>query len=405
MGIFILILTLVKLKVDLGLTLILSSVLVAIFFRSPTSKIIDCLLTGVVGIDTLKLLEIVFLALTLSSVMDKAGYLKKIVFSTPMISSDPRWIITFIPALIGLLPMPAGALVSAIMVGELFEQLGIGNDVKTLLNYWFRHIWEYSWPLYPGILLQAAVLGVSVLSLSLHQMYLTIIAVFLGLYFIRRGVTGGKNREEILNQKNVLEGVKGILGGYWPILAIVLGGIVLKISFLWILPVVVILTILVGRLSKEDVKESLKEAFSMEIISSLIGVMVFKTTIEKIEVFKYICSYPVIQYFSPFISSLITSFLIGLLTGVTVAFVGVTYPLFKPFLVLNGSVNFCLSSFIFAFGFAGCLLSPLHLCLIFSSKYFKANLHDVYRKLVPLVIVLLMLQILLFLVFLLAGFC
>ena len=58
-----------------------------------------------------------------------------------------------LPALVGLLPMPGGALFSAPLVDSVDSEKGIGGTLKAAVNYWFRHIWEYWWPLYPGVIL------------------------------------------------------------------------------------------------------------------------------------------------------------------------------------------------------------------------------------------------------------
>ncbi|HYQ47636.1 MAG TPA: DUF401 family protein, partial [Thermodesulfovibrionales bacterium] len=42
-----------------------------------------------------------------------------------------------------------------------------------------------------------------------------------------------------------------------------------------------------------------------------------------------------------------------------------------------------LVSFAFAAGFLGVLLSPVHLCLIFTREYFAADLPGIYRKMIP----------------------
>jgi hypothetical protein len=67
-----------------------------------------------------------------------------------------------IPAAIGLLPMPGGAYISAVVVDPLYDKMGLKSHQKTLLNYWMRHIWIPVWPLFQGVLISAATLGVSV---------------------------------------------------------------------------------------------------------------------------------------------------------------------------------------------------------------------------------------------------
>jgi hypothetical protein len=67
-----------------------------------------------------------------------------------------------IPAAIDLLPMPGGAYISAVVVDPLYDKMGLKSHQKTFLNYWMRHIWIPLWPLFQGVLITAAVLGVSV---------------------------------------------------------------------------------------------------------------------------------------------------------------------------------------------------------------------------------------------------
>jgi hypothetical protein len=67
-----------------------------------------------------------------------------------------------IPAAIGLLPMPGGAYISAVVVDPLCDKMWLKSRQKTFLNYWMRHIWIPVWPLFQGVLITAVVLGVSV---------------------------------------------------------------------------------------------------------------------------------------------------------------------------------------------------------------------------------------------------
>lgn len=51
-----------------------------------------------------------------------------------------------IPAAIGLLPMPGGAYISAVVVDPLYDKMGFKSHQKTFLKYWMRHIWIRSGP-------------------------------------------------------------------------------------------------------------------------------------------------------------------------------------------------------------------------------------------------------------------
>ena len=71
-------------------------------------------------------------------------------------------------------------------------------------------------------------------------------------------------------------------------------------------------------------------------------------------------------------------FIVGILTGITVAFVGVTFPLIYLMLQENG-FSIGLMAFAFAGGYIGVLLSPVHMCLVLTKEYFKAEWTGIYR--------------------------
>jgi hypothetical protein len=76
-------------------------------------------------------------------------------------------------------------------------------------------------------------------------------------------------------------------------------------------------------------------------------------------------------------------FLVGVITGITIAFVGSTLPILIPLIHAHGDGGVMLAyvMLMLVSGFAGVLLSPLHLCLILSNEYFDTPPGPVYRYL------------------------
>ncbi|NLI91931.1 MAG: DUF401 family protein [Peptococcaceae bacterium] len=57
------------------------------------------------------------------------------------------------PAFLGFLPSLGGAIFSAPLVRESGQRYGLSAEKLTVINYWFRHIWEFSNPIVPAVLL------------------------------------------------------------------------------------------------------------------------------------------------------------------------------------------------------------------------------------------------------------
>jgi hypothetical protein len=84
-------------------------------------------------------------------------------------------------------------------------------------------------------------------------------------------------------------------------------------------------------------------------------------------------------------------FLVGLVAGITIAFVGATFPILISLIHALGQTHLMLPYMMLALasGFVGVLVSPLHLCLLLSNAYFKTTLVPVYRLMVVPLIALL----------------
>ena len=66
------------------------------------------------------------------------------------------------------------------------------------------------------------------------------------------------------------------------------------------------------------------------------------------------------------------------LTGVNTAYIAIAFPVLLP-LIQHLPNYFYLSLYIYVIGYAGILVSPLHLCLVLTNEYFEASLLEVYR--------------------------
>jgi hypothetical protein len=85
--------------------------------------------------------------------------------------------------------------------------------------------------------------------------------------------------------------------------------------------------------------------------------------------------------------AIVLPFLVGMVAGITIAFVGATFPILISLIQSMGQTDLILPYMMLALasGFAGVLLSPLHLCLQLSNSYFHTSMGPVYRLMtVPL---------------------
>ena len=178
-------------KWDLGLILLLNSVLAAVLFAYPLRDVPLSIWRGLVARDTVTLALAVFLVLVLAELMRRTQAMTAMVQSLHELVPDSRLVIALVPLLIGLMPMLGGAMFSAPMVNEIGDRLKLSAARKTFINYWFRHSMEYVFPLYSSLLMVSALVGVSVYEFVGASWPLTMAAIVVGVLW---GLVGIKRQ-------------------------------------------------------------------------------------------------------------------------------------------------------------------------------------------------------------------
>lgn len=367
-------------KWHLGIIILSISIVAGIIFRTPPLVLAKNIILVVVDPVTLELFAIIILVIFLSNLLREKGNLRNIVVSLESFIRNPRLNLIIPPALLGLLPMPAGALFSAPMVEESSKNLRISTESKTFLNYWFRHIWEYCWPLYPALILTATILNVPIRRIIITQLPLTLAAIFVGLFFGTRKISFPQNSANKKEPREVFKGLLSFIINIWPILAIIFLVLIFKIELILALLTITVIFLAMARIERNRIFSAIKESFSWEMLFLIASVMIFKRTIEMSPLLSIIPAFFEDLGASPLLFLFLIPFIIGFLTGITTAFVGMAFPLLLP-LISQSEPNLTYVMFAYAGGFAGILLSPVHLCLIVTKQYFKADFKKIYKML------------------------
>ena len=380
------IILLIRKKWNLGYIILLASLLLGLLFGLNPKEIGINFVQAIMDPVTIRLIGIIVLVLLLSSILRRIESLKDIVDSLQRLVKDYRLILAFIPSFLGLLPMPAGAMFSAPMVDEVGSRMGLGAEKKTFVNYWFRHIWEFVWPLYPSIILFSALLGVEAREIIIVQLPISLIALILGLIWEQRHLkkdgASDKRGEFGLNLKKLFLGT-------WPIPLVIFLVIIIKIDLLISLILVIPSLVLLNKskMKTEVIMEIIKKDVPLNTVVLIIGIMIFKKILETTGAIMVIPGFFTELGVHPLVILFSIPFLIGMLTGITSAIVGIGFPVLLPFIVTQGEVNLNYAMFAFVGGYAGHMLSPMHLCLVVTNDYFKADMGKIYKMLIfPLII-------------------
>ena len=373
-----LLLVLIRLKWDLGLVLFLDTALVAVLFGLAPGGFVRAVLAAATSWETLQLAAIVVLVLYLGEYLQSSGAFRSMVEALKNLVRDDRLTLAIPSALIGLLPMMGGAMMGAPIVDEAAKRWEVPPAWKTFYNYWFRHVWEYWWPLYISVLMAATIFRVPVWKIGLYQSAYSLVAIGVGIAVLYRHLPRlARDRDGGGSWKDAARVVLSI----WPIVLTIVLIFIFRLNMLVALAVASALTQVVARLDLKGRWAVVARSFQPRTVWLIFAVMAFKKVLEVSGALEAVVRAVPPQGASAYILLFAAPFTVGLLTGVNQAYVAIAFPLLVP-IVGTGAPDMVLLTFAFVSGFAGILLSPAHLCLALTAEYFKADMKDVYRILV-----------------------
>ena len=367
---------LLKKGVNLGVVMVMDSAFVVLLSGIALTDGLRFAVNGAISDKTFKLVVMIYFIMILENIMRTTGMIQTMVETLKQLVGNNRMAAALLPLTIGLLPSPAGARFSCPMVDDVVKENSDSKN-KAFVNYWFRHIWADGFLLYPGIILAAELLEVAVISLFIRLLPFMLLRIVLGALFGLRHI---KN-ERIGHTRSRRENLKLFTLSVFPAFGVIVLYILLlnltsyglEISLLFM----VCFLFIYKKYNLKKIVEAMKKSFPVKFIIIIFGVMIFKSVLEGSKVLDIIpglmesANIPVEALY------ITLSYLGGFASGIAVSFVSIAFPVLIP---LGLGANMWHVTFAFCAGFAGVMTTPLHLCAVATSDYFKVPLGKLLAK-------------------------
>ncbi len=171
--------------------------------------------------------------------------------------------------------------------------------------------------------------------------------------------------------------------GWWsfaPIFTVVVLVLFVDVELHYALIGLVVFLFLFYRYRMKSIFAAFRHGFAPDVIILILGVMFFKEAMESSGAVQNLSNFFIKEGIPAAPVLFLLPFITGLITGLTLGFVGSTFPLI---IHIAGHTTTGPISFAFAAGFLGVLLSPVHICLVLTREYFKADLWGIYKIMLP----------------------
>jgi hypothetical protein len=385
-----------RFKLSLGLSILTGGIALGLVFGIGPLPMGQAGAKALTGDKFLFLVAIVALILMLSDALERSGQSRRLMDALSGYLTSPRLRLIFFPALIGLLPMPGGAVFSAPMVETVSKDMEVSNRDKALINYWFRHIWELGWPLYPGIILTVALADIPIASL-ISRTWPAILFMFASgwIFFLRPGVlkinvhpepARGAQRSPckvLVQGPPLLVAIAGAVG-LESLIPLVAPGVPFELGVIAALAASVLCVMIQNRLGRTFLIQVLTKKSLRDMLLVVTSVFIFKEIMDAARVVDAMAQ-SAGGNAALFAASVFLPFLVGAIAGINVAFVGSTFPLLLGLLTTLGMQDQTIPYLVLASvaGFTGVMISPIHICFILTCQFFHTELAATWRRLVP----------------------
>jgi integral membrane protein (TIGR00529 family) len=326
----------------------------------------------------------------LSQLYKETGIINRLSESIGRLINNPKLVLYVVPAVIGLLPVSGGALMSAPIVDSEAEKLKMTPDKKAYANLWFRHTIYPIYPLGPVMIATALLTGVSIPLLIMRQIPVVLVMIAVGFVISFWKTPNAKNVETVV-EKHRRSYLKDFFISFSPILttivvAVALTSIGLKSMFTGFevaiaILVGIIIMITISRMSFDVFKKPFRTWGIYGVTLAAYAAFLLRNVMDKAGIS---------SIFSPLISNgsidivlflAVVPAALGLLTGAAQGGVAVTVSILSGFMTLPFTPK--IAALVYISSYLGYMVAPTHLCLTFTTDYFKCSLSRMYRYVLP----------------------
>ncbi|MEZ5358692.1 MAG: DUF401 family protein [Candidatus Zixiibacteriota bacterium] len=371
----------IKRKIFVGYLLAVIGLFVPLLFGKMPLEIGTTLLGTIKSLDVWRLYGAIVIVTYLGHMLKAVGSFDKLTDAARHLAGGKRTASAVLPATIGMMPMPAGALVSAPLVKEVLKDDGLKPEFMAATNYWFRHVMEFFWPLYPGIILGAGICGIPQRTFSSLGIIMTLSMVLIGSLLFLRRIPRGETKA------NSFKAIFQIIAAIWPMFLAVLLAFIFEIEIVIALAAAAFVTMLAHRKSWNHFWPVIRQSVTLKLFFMVFGILVFRDMINLSGAVADLPTEVARLGIHPAVIIFFVTMLTGMLSGMVAMYVGLTFPILAGFLY---APNVNLGNIFLAYlgGYMGIILAPTHFCLLLSTEFFETDLGKVYRTFIPGILIL-----------------
>ncbi len=361
--------TLLYRRVNLAASLLTASFVLAVLTLDPSRIPLAYYQTAVRPINVDVILASAVIGV-MANIYRESGVITKLS-NALMVVLKKAWVaITLIPAIFGFLPVPGGALMSAPFVSEISNKTLLDRDKAAYINVWFRHMIAPIYPLTQIVILTSALSGFDVVQIAIYDIPLALAMYAVGFIPIYRDLRN-KSVAIVDEPRSTLKFMIPLIISVFVVIA---GVNVVASTLIGVLVLILLVRPKASVLSRSVFNKDV----GMVIITSYAALSVREVLVLSEFPEMFVSLFSDSSSITLTASIILVSAVLGFMLGIPTGALAVTVPL-----VVSVVPDVRLVSLTLVITYLGYMVSPSHLCLVLTIRFFKTHLGNVYRYLLP----------------------
>ena len=304
----------------------------------------------------------------IGGVMKETGQIDALVSN---IRISRRFLLPLSASLMGLLPMPGGALLSAPILDRAGK--GVSPALKAAINNWYRHLFILIYPLAPALIISTKICDLDIYACILYIMPICVIAAVLGYFFFLRKIDGRFKSDSEFSARGLLAPLAIVLCA--PVIDFTLKRVTNIGSASTLIGVAIALLLAyvlaekrphLGRLTLQ------MKAWNFALI--ILGMFLYLHVFVETDLGSLIADLPL----PPLMLAVSAGFLLALLTGRVQLPASIVLPVY---LASAGSITPYFFTLIYVAMYFGYIISPVHPCLTVTCEFFGISIRRMMKEL------------------------
>ncbi|MEA3239627.1 MAG: DUF401 family protein [Candidatus Bipolaricaulota bacterium] len=347
-----------------------AAALVLGLFTLSTSEMVMALTHTFADPSVLLIAFVVGIIPLIGGALEESGEMDRLVANMRM-GKRPFFAIS--PALLGMLPMPGGALLSAPLIERGGE--GVSAETKAAGNVWFRHAFLLVYPLGSSLIASTKIASVGLYQAILFLFPAFLLTVAIGYFILLRCVRGKVNYEGEFSLSGLLIPLGIILSA--PIVDVVMKSI-LHLSHPEVgtavgVSVSLLLAVIIGRIGEKMLLGIVTKMKAWKYMLIILAMFLF------LNVFTLSGSPEVLAGLNmpPVLLCIVIGFVLGMITGRIQAPIAIVVPIF---VTAQGAISLPAFAVTYFAIYLGYLISPVHPCVSVTIEYFAISISAFLRR-------------------------